>query len=503
MTNSRSKNAILNIVFGYIAQLGILILSFLGRKIFLNFLSVDYLGVNGLYSNILTVLSFAELGLDTAVVYSLYKPVAEDNKPLIYSLIKYFKKIYAILAVAIFVVGIAITPFLKYVINSNLQLNELIIYYVLFLINTVASYFVAHKIALLSASQEQRVQKIVSLLTNLLLQIIYIIVLVIWHNYYIYVAATVITTIINSIILDRICSRLHRDIFSNKLVVEFDKKPIKQRVFSTFLYKIGSVLINNTDNILISIIVSTAAVGLYSNYYTVISAITGFIAIITMSLISGIGNLGANGNKQRLHEIFDVLLLFYHCVAALGGIGFALLFNNLISVWLGKQYLFDQSIVFIIAFNFYVTNAFNPVWMYREANGLFKPVRFLMLIRAAINIILSITFGILWGTFGILLATAVSLVLTSFWYEPKILFKHLFQSSSKEYWLKQFKYGLVTIVVAVLSYFATHYLSDSIVMLIVKIIIIVFIVVAGFILISLKSKEMKVIKSLLKRGKNK
>ena len=143
MSNSRSKNALLNIVFGYAAQMGILILSFVGRRIFLRFLSIDYLGINGLYSNILTVLSLAELGLDTAVLYSLYKPVADNDIPLINSLLKYFKKIYTVLAVGIFAVGLALIPFLKFIVKSSLNDNSLIIFYLLFLVNTVASYFVA------------------------------------------------------------------------------------------------------------------------------------------------------------------------------------------------------------------------------------------------------------------------------------------------------------------------------------------------------------------------
>lgn len=261
MSNSRSKNALLNIVFGYAAQMGILILSFVGRRIFLRFLSIDYLGINGLYSNILTVLSLAELGLDTAVLYSLYKPVADNDIPLINSLLKYFKKIYTVLAVGIFAVGLALIPFLKFIVKSSLNDNSLIIFYLLFLVNTVASYFVAHKVAFLSACQEQRIQKLVMLSSNLILQVLHIIVLLIWKNYYVYVSATVVTTIINNLILNAICNKIHPHLREKTELVSFEKEPIRNRIYSTFVYKIGGVAINNTDNILISMLVSTAAVG--------------------------------------------------------------------------------------------------------------------------------------------------------------------------------------------------------------------------------------------------
>lgn len=499
MSNSRSKNALLNISLGYIAQIGILILSFVGRRIFLNFLSVEYLGINGLFSNILTVLSLAELGLDTAVLYSLYKPVAENNKALISSLLKYFKKIYRVIASCVFAVGLILIPFLKFIVKVDLPQQDLTFYYILFLINTVASYFVAHKVALLSAYQEQRVQKLVSLCSTLLLQVIHIVVLILWKNYYLYIVATVVTTIINNIILSIICNRMHQDDLKDQPYVEFDKKPIYQRIYSTFLYKVGAVLVNSTDNILVSILVSTAAVGLYSNYYTVIGALQGFIAIITTSLISGIGNLSTTGDRKRQHEIFNMMLLFYHFIGAVGFIGFSLLFNDVITIWLGKQYLFDQWTVLIIAFNFYITNAISPVWMYREANGLFNKVKFLMLIRAAINIVLSVVLGIVWGVMGVFAATAISLILTNFWIEPKILFENVFKTTSSSYWRSQIKYLFFSTLSWVSSYFAVHLLPDGLIFIVVKAIIVVVISSIIFCAFTIKSQEMKTLKTLIRR----
>lgn len=497
MSNSRTKNAKLNIIYGYFAQIGILILSFVGRKIFLNFLSPDYLGINGLYSNILTILSLAELGLDTAVVYSLYKPVADDNKPLIASMLRYFKKVYYIVAICIFLAGLSLLPFLPFLIKSDLPSNDLAIYYILFLINTVSSYFVAYKVALLSAYQEQRIHKLVTLSTNLILQLMHIAVLIIWRNYYIYIFATVVSTVISNIILSRICDKKHNDIFKQKEKIYFDTQDIKKRVLSVFLYKIGTVLINSTDNILISVLVSTIAVGYYSNYYTVVSAITGFIAIINTSLIAGIGNKAAKGAKQEQAALFDMMLLPYHGIAALGFIGFSLLFNELITIWLGSEYLFDDVTVFIISFNFYITTAISPVWMFREANGLFDKVKLLILIRAGFNILLSVVFGLLWRVFGIFLATAVSLIITSFWYEPRIVSKEIFGRSQSIYWRKQSVYFLETVVAFVLSFFAIKGLGDSFGMLVLKAIIIVGITGGVFLICNLKSEEYKRLKNYI------
>lgn len=498
MINSRKKNLLLNIIFGYGAQVGIIVLSFIGRKIFLHFLSVEYLGINGLYSNVLTLLSLPELGLDTAVVYFLYKPVAENNKELIYSCLKYFKKLYMFLAGAVFAVGIALIPILRYIINSDINQMDLIVYYLLFLINSVITYFVAHKVALLSAYQEQRVQKITALSSNFILQILHIIVLIIWKNYYLYVITIIISTVANNIILSVLCNKLHPDENCDK-IVKFDKRFIFEKIKATFIYKIGVVLISSTDNILISRMAGTFMVGLYSNYYTVIAGIQSFIGIITTSLISTIGNLSAKQEKQKLYDYFNFMLFFYHFIAALGLIGFSLLLNDFIAIWIGKEYLFDNYTVLVISINFYIINVVSPVWMYREANGLFEKVKYLMVFTALINIVLSIVLGIYWGVTGILLATTISRVLTSVWYEPNILFRNIFNKSVAKYWIRQGKYAALTLVSFVISLEITKYFPHTIIFFVVKVFIVIFVCICVFFVPSFNYNEVKMIKSILKR----
>ncbi len=492
---SRSQNAKINILVGYVTQIGICLLSFIGRRVFLQFLSADYLGINGLYSNIITVLSLAELGLDTAVLYSLYKPVAEHDTKLIKSLLFFFKRLYFVLAILIFIIGAALIPLLKIIIKTDIDETSLIIYYLLFLVNTVSSYFVAHKVALLSAFQEQRIYKMVTLGTNFLLQILYIIVLIIFKNYYAYVSATVCTTIITNIILGIITERLHPEVFNEKELVPIDKKPIVERMKATFLYKIGVVLINSTDNILISMLVGTTAVGFYSNYYTVVYAVSGFLTIITTSVISGIGNFAAQESKRQQKELFEMLLLFYHFVAAVGFIGFDLLLNNFITIWIGEKYLLNGKIVFVIALNFYLANAISPVWMLREANGLFGEVRFLILIRAVLNIVFSIILGLRTGVEGILIATAISLLMTNFWFEPRLLSRKLFDCSSWGYWAKQMKYALITAICFLISSYTIRLVGDDLVGMVVKAILIVGITSLLFLIMNIKSNEFKKIKT--------
>lgn len=501
MNKTRKQNLILNVGFGYIAQIGIILMSFIGRKVFLHYLSVDYLGINGLYSNILTILSLPELGLDSSVVYFLYKPVAKNEKNTISVLMKYFKKLYTILAISVFIVGIAMIPFLKYILKTELADTELIIYYVLFLINTSVSYFAAHKVALLSAYQEQRIQKLVMLGTNIFLQIIHIVILAIWKNYYLYLIGTISATVLNAFILTLWCNRLHPVEYSSEKVPDESKLAIKSKIASTFIYKIGTVAINNTDNILMSVIVNVAAVGLYSNYYTIVAAVQGLLAIINTSLISSIGNMGAMKENEKQYGLFNVMILFYHFIAAMGGVGFYLLMNDFIVMWLGREYLFENLAVFAIAFNFYLTTLVNPIWMFREANGLFEKVKYLMLITAATNLILSVALGKIFGVFGILIATAISKIITYVWYEPIILFKYVFNKSAVSCLKNQLKYIFLSVITFVLAKLAISPFAETNneVMFVVKMTVIV--IVCGFVFLAgtYRTNEIKTIKSLLRR----
>ena len=498
MSGSRSKNAVLNIIIGFAIQTLLLFITLIGRKIFVLFLSADYLGINGLYSNILSVLALAELGLGNVTQFFLYKPVADNDIDKITALMRYFRKIYTFISASVLFLGLLSIPILKYIINSDLSQSELIIYYVILLVNSCVTYFSADRTALLAANQDNRLTKYVTLSVNLVLQIVHIIVLYLWHSYIIYVFVTLLSTIANVIITNIICNKRYpyiKNKTKSKSII--NKTYILNNIKSTFVYKIGATIVNNTDNILISVIVSTAAVGLYSNYLMVISGIQSFITIITSAFISGIGNLSALGNKQRMYSVFNLMLLIYQFISVLGGISLNFLFNDFIFIWLGKEYLLDAPTVFAISFSFYLTNSISPIWMYRESNGLFVKVKYLLLATAAVNIILSVILGNYLGTFGILIATSISRIVTHVWYEPKILFNHLFSVSSMEYWKKQIKYLLIAVVCYFICYFISSALPHSFAFIIIKEIIFCLVCAAAFIFTSIKSNESKELKNYI------
>ena len=494
--NSRSKNLILNVFTGFLSQFVALFLSFLSRRIFVSFLPLDYLGINGLYTNILTVLSLTEMGLDSAFVYMLYKPLSENNSLLVSSLLKYFKKLYYAITGALVGLGLCLIPVLKYIVNIDSEViisdRELIYYYLLFLANTIIPYFFAQYSILLSASQYNRIKHGLVICTNIVLQLMHIIVLYVFKTYEAYTITTVFMTAIYCLLLRLITRKKYTLYFQDNTAVNIDKQEIKRKVKSTILYKYGAVAINHTDNILISVIVSTAAVGAYSNYLVILNAFQGLVSTASASLLNGLGSLYATDeNNDKKKDIFYSQLFVYHLVGAMGFIGLYVLLDKFIVLWLGSKYVLGKGISFCTALYFYLNNAIAPIWINREANGLFEKVKYLMIIQAIVNLTLSIMLGIFYGTFGILLATSISMILTSFWVEPQILFKTVFKMSSRYYWQRQAVYFLVTICLLFVMINVDRVMSNTIISFVAEMFMIILLCISSFSLCIMRNKEGK------------
>lgn len=441
---SRSENSLRNTAVGIINKLITLIVSFISRTIFIQLLGAQYLGVNALYSNILTVLSLADLGMGNVMIYSMYKPILEKDETQICSLLYYFKKIYIKIAVCISIIGISIIPFLGIIVNSSLPHSRIIIYYLLFLLNSVASYFAIYKSALINADQKVYINNLYFTVFLLIQNIVQIVFLLITKNYMIFLCIQIICTLLNNISISFRADQLYPFIKKKVTKIKFDIRLVGNNIKSMFLCKVGTVIMNNTDNILISMILGTIYVGFYSNYCLIITNISTFINIIVQAMYSSLGNLNASNEIEKSYKIFNGLLLFFHWLSAFCTLCFLLVLNDFITIWIGKSYILGFNIVFAIAANFYLQNIVNPVWMFRETMGLFKEIKYTMIIASAINLILSIILGYYLGLFGILIATVIARILTTLWYEPFILYKKKFHKRVKAYYCKQIKYMLTT-----------------------------------------------------------
>lgn len=493
MSKSRMRNSALNITAGILYQLLMLLLNFASRTIFIRILGVEYLGINGLFTNILSVLSLAELGVGSAIVYSMYKHLAEDDKTKLTALINYYKKLYNTIAAVIAVVGLALVPFLDYLVNLETPIESITLYYILFLANSVMSYLFVYRTSIATADQKSYKLKVYNMAFALIQFTLQIIVLLTTHNYVLYIIVQIFCALSVNIICTRKTVQLYPFIKGKEQLQADDKREIWSNIKSLFLYQIGGVVLNNTDNILISVILGTIWVGYYSNYSMIIAQIGGFTSIIFVSLQASIGNLNAEGDAQKQFFIFKVLNLVSFWAYGFCAVCFCILFQDFITLWLGSSFLVDMMAVYMAVATFYLQGVLYPIWCYRQTTGLFKHTKYTMFFASIINLGLSIWWGYEFGLVGILAATVVARLATNIWYEPYKLHKLFFGTSPKKYYINQMvNIVLLISVIALVSVIATGVpVYNPIVNFTIKMLICVIVPNGIFFLIFRKTDEFK------------
>lgn len=433
-SGTRTENAGKNVLFATFNKLTVIILTFVSRKIFLEYIGIKYLGINSLFSNILTILSLAELGLGTAMNVSLYKPIAENDTKRLSAILYYFRRLYNYIALIIAVLGILLIPLLPYIVHLEEEVPYLKIYYVLFLANTVTSYLFVYKQAIINADQKNYLINKISIFINVLKVLLQIAVIILCRDYLIYIILNILATLANNIAISVIAVRNYPFIEKREKITEEDRSIIKENVFSLFLYKVSYCICNGTDNILISILIGTVSVGLYTNYLTITNSLETFVAILFTSLTASVGNLVTTSGKEKNYQNFKILQMISFWICGVLTVGLFYLTQDFIEIWLGAPYLLEENVLYAIILNVYFSTCMQPVWTYREGTGMYNQIRYIMLLTAVLNIILSVFLGKIMGLSGIIFATSISKALTYFLYEPKILFRSHFGHSPRDYY---------------------------------------------------------------------
>ena len=502
--NSRTHNSIKNATVSVGMQLLTLVASFVSRTIFIHTLGDQYLGISGLYTNILSVLSLADLGVTTVMTFSLYKPIANHDTETVQALISYFKKLYRYIALAILALGLCFVPFLQFVIKGSvLPLKELRLYYLLFLANSVCSYLVVYKSTLITADQRVYIIKVVDFIARIVAEAVMIVLLLLTGNYLLYLIANVAVTLLKNLSLSLVADRIY-PFLKNKnsvLLPPETKKALLDNIKSLFIYRVSAMIMNSTDNILISVILGTVIVGYYSNYLMIVTALNTFIMLVAQSVLSSIGSFNQTSDATQKMQFFRNSLFFFFIVGTVCVACFQTMFNDFIYIWIGKEqpsYILSNFDVSCISFNFFVGCILNPIWMYREATGIFKKTRYSMTCAALLNIVFSILFGRLFGLGGVIAATALAKLLTNFWYEPIVLYRDVFHHSLSNYWLYILRLIVTSAIGIALSIFACAAIPCSLGFMFLKICISFIITCCIFLLTAFKTPEFAFFKNLLK-----
>ena len=390
----RVQSAVKNIAFGQIGNLTTQLLGFILRTIFISHLGDTLNGVNDLYTGILSVLSMAELGVGTALNYSLYKPVAENNIEKVKSYMQLYKKAYRVIGFAIAAIGLCIAPFLPYLAKQpeGVSVRDLTLYYFIFLFNTVSSYFVAYKYSLVNAEQKNYIQTNIITVTKMITVSLQIIVILTTGNFYLYLltaaAVELLQKIFVSIYLDRRYPYL-----KEKNVQKLSKDETGEIVRKTkalVYHKVGDVARLQTDSMIISGFISVTVGGFVDNYKMVMNSAANVVNIIFNSVLSSFGNLIATESKEKQYRLFKVYRFAACWIYGFAAVGFALLLTPLIRLWLGEAKTLGFFVVLCMIIDFYFKGERIVLSNFKTAAGVFEQDKYLSLIQGIVNLIISI-----------------------------------------------------------------------------------------------------------------
>jgi len=461
--SSRISNSVKNISFGLLAQVIQMLLGFVTRTVFINYLSVEYLGVNGLFTNILTLLSLTEMGISSVLLYSLYNSLAEKDERKIAALINFFRKIYQKIAVIVVIIGLLILFFLHHIIqNASAVLDQdLNVIYLLFLFNTVSSYFFYHKISLFNADQNNYILSICNTLVLVFQNCIQIVILLVFQNFILYLIVQSIFQLFGNLIITLLVNKKYPFLAKYKKgkVDESTKKSIFSKVKSSALVKIGGLLVNSTDNLILNYFSGLALVGLLSNYNLLIGLASSLIVQVFSSLTASIAHVNVTEDIKKKISTFNSINFANFWLYGFFSICVLVLINDFITIWIGTKFILSFPIVMALTLNFYMYGMQNAIWTYKATFGFFKQGQYLIIFTAIINLVLSFVLGKEIGLLGILIATALARLATNAWYDPYIVLKLGLNQNPVKYLKKYFFYLVILSISFLLISLITKYLS--------------------------------------------
>lgn len=443
---SRTENSLKNIATGLLGQAVTLALQFVYRTVFIRVLGVTYLSVNGLFANILTIFSFAELGVGQAIVFSLYKPIAENDTEKIRALMELYKRTYRLIGVVIMALGALFFPFLPLLLKGSVDgIEHLRLIYALFVFESGISYFFSYRQSYLSACQKQYLLNVTNCAFAAIRELFRIALIAATRQYIPVLLFSCGWTVLQNIWYARKIGNMFPYLQNTRgaVLAQDEKRSIVRNIKALLIYKVGTLALNSTDNIMIAAVAGLIWVGLYSNYAALVSAVSVFISILFSSLTASIGNLNAGDDIAKKHRIFNVISFAAFWVYSISAVCFMIALTPTVQVWLGADYCLDFSTVIVISLNVYIGGMLYAPFHYRQTMGLFVYGTWRPIASALINILVSIVLGRYWGLKGVLAGTAVARLTTNVWFDPYIVYKKGFHNSPKEYYGQYILYFLV------------------------------------------------------------
>lgn len=476
MTGSRTQNAERNIVFAFLNKMVSLVLPFVTRTIVIYVLGAQVLGLNNLFTSVLSFLSLAELGLGTAIVHSMYKPIAEDDKTTICALLAYYRSLYRIIGMTILIIGTLLLPFLPHLIRGSAPegINIYIVFYI-YLLNTVLSYFlVGYKQCLLAAHQRSDITSKISIVANFVMRIAQIVILCIVQDYYVYAFLPIISTVTINVLNALITNKMYPEYKAEGKLEKKIINEIKKKISGLIGTKINAVVVHSADALVVSAFLGLTDSAKYSNYYYIINMLSGIIMTFHSSMTAGVGNSIVTENLDKNYKLFKKLSFINSWVVGWCCVCLVCLLQPFMTLWMGERMTYPRMVEVCFVIYFFVYNIQRVVLMFKDAAGLWYEDRMRPYVAMIINVVLNITLVNVIGVYGIILSSVVAFCISVPW-ANYTLFTYLFDKPAwKNIW-SMFKDGILTSIVSALTYIICRLFPDGFFFILVRVIICAFV----------------------------
>lgn len=455
MKKSRVYYSTYNTITSVASSIAAILIGFIAQTVFIKIMGNEFLGINSLFSNIITFLCIADLGLGTSIIYKLYKPISENNKVQIKSLLDFYKNCYRVISLIVLVIGFILLFFIENIVGTVEVDINLKIVYILFVLNTVMSYVLAYKRSLIYAYQKNYIINIVHLIYIVILNIAQLTILALTKNYYVYLIIKIICTFLENLTLTTIVNKQYKEIIeidAPKISKE-DKKDIYQKMKAMFCHKLGSFFVNGTDNVIISKYLGVITVGLYSNYYMIINGVQGIFSQIITSTTASVGNMLVTESTEVSFNVFKKIRFLNFWCAAFSATSILVIMDSFIKIWLGKDYILSTGVLLILVFNYFQKSMRTTYGTFKDAAGIFYEDRIVPIIESILNIVFSLIFVKYLGLAGVFLGTLISgLILWCYGY-PKFVYKKVLKGNYLNYAKETIGYILLFVIIALFTYY--------------------------------------------------
>lgn len=461
MKMEKTKNASRNIIFGVFLKVYQIFLPFLMRTIMMYTIGVQYLGLNSLFSSILQVLNLVELGVGNAMVFSMYKPIAEDDEITICALLKLYRLYYRIIGAVILVFGIMLIPILPKLISDDIPANMNI--YILYLLNLLATVFTywlfAYRNSVLQAFQRTDVISKITIITETIKYFFQFAVLLIWKNYYFFVIVLLLTQIINNIITAIISKKMFPSLNPEGNLAKEKIRNINGKIKDLFTSKLGYTIVSSADTIVISAFLGLTVLAKYQNYYYILNAVIGFMSVIYSSITAGIGNSILTKSRDDNYEDFKTFTLLVTFVSGICCACFLTLYQPFMIIWMGKDMLLSDSMVVLFCFYFWFYELVMMISVYKDAGGIWHEDRFRPLLSGVVNLLINLILVKIIDLYGIVISTILSQICISLPWIIKNVNNLIFHRSSKPYFALILRNTLIIVCTSMGVGFINHFIS--------------------------------------------